>query len=193
MSIEKKKPTKEFYSALDEVITHQVKSREAFDKAIDIARKQKFDDFTIGLFIKDYLKDKIPKTSLYRYIKELNPVPLEQISYNNVLEVKDTSNYEDILKSGVGSFHSIKKNILDAVRLLEKDQPYQEYHEHIKGAHNEFNIVEKNILQAAKILEDKGYTKEQMISKIKRECKLADYEQVAIDFIDAFLRSQYKE
>jgi len=39
MSIEKRKPSLEFYFALDEVITHQVKSREAFDKAIKIGRK----------------------------------------------------------------------------------------------------------------------------------------------------------
>jgi hypothetical protein len=90
MSIEKKKPTKEFYSALDEVITHQIKSREAFDKAIQIGRKQGFDDFTIGLFIKDYLKEKIPKTSLYRYLKEINPnaVPMERISYNKCSRTK---------------------------------------------------------------------------------------------------------
>jgi hypothetical protein len=90
MSIEKKKPTKEFYSALDEVITRQIKSREAFDKAIQIGRKQGFDDFTIGLFIKDYLKEKIPKTSLYRYLKEINPnaVPMERISYNKCSRTK---------------------------------------------------------------------------------------------------------
>ena len=82
-----KRPPKEFYSELDSVVEHQVKSREAFDRAIDIAKSSGFTDFEIILFIKDYLKDKIPHTSLYRYINELTnkQFPLVQIDDNNVL------------------------------------------------------------------------------------------------------------
>ena len=71
--IQNRRPPKEFYSELDSVIEHQVKSRDAFDRAISIAQSHGFSDFEIILFIKDYLKDKIPHSSLYRYLKELGP------------------------------------------------------------------------------------------------------------------------
>jgi hypothetical protein len=123
VNIEKRKPTKEFYSTLDEIVNHQVKSREAFDRAIEIARKQNFGDFEIGLFIKEYLRDKIPKTSLYRYIKELNPVPLEQIYYNNVLEQKDPYLYAEWRKNINGMNEAIReevKLILKMAKVLKE-------------------------------------------------------------------------
>lgn len=142
MSIETKKPSTEFYSALDEVITHQVKSREAFDRAIEIARKQNFGDFEIGLFIKEYLRDKIPKTSLYRYLKELNPIPLEQIYYNNVLEQKDPYLYD------------------------------ADYRKNIHGLDEAIREELKNILKMAKTLEEAGLKKEKISAKIKERLKV---------------------
>ncbi|HET6726643.1 MAG TPA: hypothetical protein VFH19_01295 [Nitrososphaeraceae archaeon] len=165
MSIEKRQPTQEFYSALDDVIAHQIKSREAFDKAIEIGRKQGYDDFTIGLFIKDYLKEKIPKTSLYRYLKELNPnensVPREQIYYNNVLEQKDTqkdtSRYEDIVLDKVEGFDSIEKYILDTARLFER----------------------------------LGYTEDKIITETKRLCKSGGMGQAELEHVDYVLHWKY--
>lgn len=88
-NIKNRRPPKTFYLALDECIGHQVKSRKAFDRAIDIAKSNGFSDFEIVLFTKDYLKDKIPHSSLYRYINELSPkpvFPLGQIDSKNVLD-----------------------------------------------------------------------------------------------------------
>ena len=112
MSIEKKQPKKEFYSALDEVVTHQIKSREAFDRAIEIARKQNFADHEIIVFIKEYLKNKIPKTSLYRYLGELEnlEVPLELI--------KDPE-YNRILDEVTEELRKEEQDILNSAKVLE--------------------------------------------------------------------------
>jgi hypothetical protein len=166
MSIEKKKPTKEFYSALDEVITHQIKSREAFDRAIEIARKQNFDDFEIGLLIKDYLKDKIPKTSLYRYLKGINPnpVPMEQIYYNNVLEQKEAG-YNDL-----------------------------EYRSHIAEARHAIEVDAINCLKMAKILEKMGIPKDKISHKIKDSLKAKGIDKAELIFVDfALQNSEYKD
>lgn len=112
MSIEKRQPKKEFYSALDEVVTHQIKSREAFDRAIEIARKQDFTDYEIITFIKEYLKNKIPKTSLYRYLGELEnlEVPLELI--------KDPE-YNRILDEVTEELRKEEQDILSSAKVLE--------------------------------------------------------------------------
>jgi hypothetical protein len=123
MSIKTKKPTAEFYSSLDDVINHQIKSRKAFNRAIEIARKQGFGDLEISLFVKDYLKHKIPKTSLYRYIKEIKPVPLERIYYNNVLEQKDPYLYAEWRKNINGMNEAIReevKLILKMAKVLKE-------------------------------------------------------------------------
>jgi hypothetical protein len=169
MSIEKKKPSNEFYSALDEVISHQIKSREAFDKAIEIGRKQGYDDFTISLFIKEYLKEKLPKTTLWRYLKEINPdekkVPMEHISYNNVLEQKEPEQrkqpsnheYEDMILDRVEGFDSMEKYILDIARLFRK----------------------------------LGYSQDKVFSETKRMCKAGGYGPAELDHVDVVLHWKY--
>jgi hypothetical protein len=168
VNIEKRKPTKEFYSMLDEVVNHQVKSREAFDRAIEIARKQNFGDFEIGLFIKEYLRDKIPKTSLYRYIKELNPVPLEQIYYNNVLVEKDPTSQE-LIKEIVDEYKKFENEtkvfVSKAVDLLEQMYNLGEWEGPLSKAG----------------------------AKIKHDLRKEGIREESLELIDEFLPSKYKD
>lgn len=183
MSIEKKKPTKEFYSALDDVITHQIKSRVAFDKAIEIGRKQGYDDFTIGLFIKDYLKDKIPKTSLYRYLKEINPnsVPMEQIYYNNVLEANehDIQKYEDEAVNAIVEREKTRKKLES---LLKESVPKRA--KMLVESHERYKNGDPNGW--------KGPINK-ISSKIKDDFRLKGANEEALELIDKYLSSEYKE
>jgi hypothetical protein len=95
MTIEVKPPSAKFFKLLDEVIDHQVKSREKYDKAIQSARDEGFSDFEIMTFVRDYLKTKIPETTLRRYLEELKPKledssvvipPVEENDDNNDME-----------------------------------------------------------------------------------------------------------
>ena len=211
MSIEKKQPTQEFYEALDDVITHQIKSREAFDKAIEIGRKQGYDDFTISLFIKDYLKEKIPRTSLYRYLKEItsDTVPMEQIYYNNVLDLKYQS-VQECLANAVKKFNELKRVIIEVAEMLAEkidkkiDLEVQDKRYDEKKFLNDiivvFHDVERTIIKAADILEKEGNSKEKIIAEIKRSyIKLCADEpdmkhiDTDISFIDDFLHSHYKD
>ena len=100
-SIQNRRPPKEFYIALDQCVGHQVKSRKAFDSAVEIAKSNGFSDFEIILFTKEYLKDKIPHSSLYRFINELSPkpvFPLVQNDNNNVLFINSGQSPEKILR-----------------------------------------------------------------------------------------------
>jgi hypothetical protein len=172
MSIEKNKPTKEFYSALNQVVNHLDKagkqlrsSRQAYNNAVKIAKEQGFEDHEISLLVKDYLKDKVPKTSLYRYLKELQPiVPVEQISYNNVLEHKDTQvsqkddyEYEDLILDRVEGFDSTEKYILDIARLFRKA----------------------------------GYTEGKIFTETKRMCKSGGMGPAELEHVDKVLHWKY--
>lgn len=76
-----KQPTKEFYDELDTFVSLQVKSIEVFNRAVTIAMKQGFNEVEIGAFLQDYLKDKIPKTTLWRYPKKIEIVPPELLDF----------------------------------------------------------------------------------------------------------------
>jgi len=178
MSIEVRKPTRRFYSALDDVIKYQIKSlnnqiktRLALGKAIEILRDEGFSDFEAGLIIKKYLKDKLPKTSYYRtlhklkLIEEKQKVPMEQIHYNNVLEQKDiqeqkredTWDYEDMILDGVQGFDSTEKYILDTARLFRK----------------------------------LGYSEDRIITETKRMCKSGGMGETELEYVEEVLRRKY--
>jgi hypothetical protein len=175
MSIDVRKPPEEFYSELDQVVeyfdkagTQLRRGRQAYDNAVKIAKNQGFNNLEITLLAKEYLKDKVPKTSLWRYLKELKPtVPMEQIYYNNVIEQKDiqqeqkhgTRNYqyEDMILDRVEGFDSTEKYILDVARLFRKT----------------------------------GYTEDKIFSETKRMCKSGGMGPAELDYVDVVLHWKY--
>lgn len=176
MSIEKRKPTKEFYSELNNVIKYQIKSlsnqlktREALQKAIEIARIENFDDSIIRLLMKDYFKDKLPKSTYYRILhklkliedKQKHMVPMEHINYNNVLEQKDTEKdklrYEDMILDKVEDIYSTEKYILDTARLFER----------------------------------LGYSEDKIFIETKRMCKSGGMGQEELEYVDEVLHWKY--
>ena len=84
MNIQKKTAPSEFYKELDKIIEHTKKSREAWDKALKIVRDAGFSDYEISEFLRDYLRSKIPKTSLVRYLSELKPFPEKIIDKSSI-------------------------------------------------------------------------------------------------------------
>jgi hypothetical protein len=108
MTIASKPPSSKFFKLLDKVVEHQTtrleydiksqehqtKSRELFVEAIEVAREDGLSDFEISTFTRDYLKKKIPETSLRRYLEELKPI--EESSTQNPpnpeLEENDDNN-----------------------------------------------------------------------------------------------------
>jgi hypothetical protein len=221
MSIEKKEPTDEFYKELDNVIKYQIKSlnnqvktREAFAKAVEISRKQGFSDMETGLLVKEYFKDKLPKTTYYRTLHKLKliekkqKVPLEQMSYNNVLDVKHNT-IQECLADAVKEFTKLKKVIHEFAEMLEKkinenidleikDKRYDEK-KYLNDMTDAFHNVEKAVIKASDILEKEQYSKQNIIDEIKRtyiklcadepNVKLIDPD---VSYIDYLLHSHYK-
>jgi hypothetical protein len=89
-----RQPTKEFYDQLDVFVNLQVKSIDVFNKAVTIAIKQGFNEIEIGAFLQEYLKDKIPKTTLYRYLQKIEVVPVELLDFLTV-PVEQTKQQQD--------------------------------------------------------------------------------------------------
>lgn len=108
MSIQKN-AVKEFHLLLDEVIQLQskrkefndkaeqldTKSREKFVQAVGVMRETGVGDYEISELTREYLRNKIPKTSLNRYLSELKPETEESTSQsepNSELGQNDNNN-----------------------------------------------------------------------------------------------------
>ena len=92
-------PRSEFYQLLDQILHNEKNTKEAFEKAVTIAREQQFTDTEIAMFMHDYLKDKIPKTTLGRWIKPLKPAQIEDSSISNEVHSDQMTHKEDIEES----------------------------------------------------------------------------------------------
>jgi len=94
MSIEKKiaECLEEFHSLLNEVVALQEErkaisdsievlegqSRQKFVEAVELMRKTGLGDYEISELVREFLRKRIPKSSLTKYLSELKPTPQEQ-------------------------------------------------------------------------------------------------------------------
>jgi len=88
VQIKPQKPKQEFFDLLDQIINNENNTKDCFNKAVQIAQEAGFTDTEIANFMRDYCKDKIPRTTLWRWTKPL--VPTEKNDDKNDKEQSDS-------------------------------------------------------------------------------------------------------
>lgn len=61
-----------FYEQLDVIVSNEKSTRDAFNKAVAIAKQHGLSDTEVVEAIKDYMKDRVPKSTLYDWTRPLS-------------------------------------------------------------------------------------------------------------------------
>lgn len=182
-TIQRRKPTSEFYYHLDVVVNHQVSSREAFNKAIEIGRKQGFTDSEIHAFIRTYLKPRIPKTSFYRYMQELVDGPLET-----------EDEHLEILTVPLELYNDNSTELKEPIYYMEHSEIKDlEFHQLMNEAIKEMRAFEQKVLEYAKRLEELGCPKQNIGFNVLEKLKSKGCKEHGLDLAYDSLPNEYKD
>lgn len=87
-----------FLQKAKELVDNLLNAREKFKELVDIGHKDGLEDYEIDMILKNILKEKLPKSTLYDYRKEflhLESPKRSKISHNKVVEQSSITNTEE--------------------------------------------------------------------------------------------------
>lgn len=161
--IKLQKPPVEFFNLLDQIINNEENTRDCFDKAVKIAQDSGFTDTEIANFMRNYCKNKIPKTTLWRWTKPL--VPTEQNDDKNDTDKSDIdqgfiSEDEDIPPKKVWTEdkEELKTTKKQVVQLTEDNKAKDERIEELTRRTTQLEqVVKKDAFKTASEVQGEKY------------------------------------
>jgi hypothetical protein len=125
MTIQEKTPSKKFFELLDQIVVNETSTKKCFDEAVEHERKRGMTDELIAWYMHDYLRDKINKKTLERWIKPLKELEDSSSEKETVSQNDDNNDIEheeaEIIVTTEGSQTSIPSD--DSNSKPEEEEP----------------------------------------------------------------------